>query len=165
MRPLPALTPNEIHLAASHGLLRRYEKLQGKRGDRAQIEESDWNNEIEGACCELAVANWLGIPWSGARKLRAEDVGEFEVKWTRHDGKGGLIVQKYMDDDAKYLLFDGRSPQYKFVGWAYGKEAKKDEFFLKEAGYYLMPRKYMRVGKDDNSQQTRESTTSDEVRG
>lgn len=157
-RPIPPLSPQEIHLAASHGLLRRFQALEGRRGSRKEIEASDWNNEIEGACCELAVANWLKIPWSGARNLRADDVGEFEVKWTRHDGTGGLIVQTYMEDEKKFLLFDGRSPQYRFVGWAYGREAKQSKFFLKEAGYFLMPRKFLHVGKEDSGQQAPEES-------
>ncbi len=149
MTLLPALTANEIHLAASHALLRRYEALRGRRGDRAQLEPSDWNNEIEGACCELAVANWLKLPWSGARKFQADDVGEFEIKWTRHNNKGGLIVQAYMPDDVKYLLFDGKAPQYRFVGWAYGSDAKKDTYWVSNPGYYLLPRERMRVKKDE----------------
>ena len=146
-RKLPSLTPNEIHMAACHGILRRYEKLCGKRGDRPQKERSSWDNEIEGACCELAVANWLGVPWSGAQKFQAVDVGSFEVKWTRHQGKGGLIVHTYMDDDVKYVVFDGFAPQYFFVGWAYGHEAKHDEFMTRH-GYYLLPRNRLHTEKE-----------------
>jgi hypothetical protein len=143
---IPKLTPNEIHMAACHGVLRRYEKLNGKRGDRPQKERSSWDNEIEGACCELAVSKWLGVPWSGAGNIRANDVDNYEVKWTRHNGTGGLIVHKYFEDDAKFLLFDGHAPQYNFVGWAYGREAKKDEY-LQSWGAYLLPRDKLRVGK------------------
>lgn len=137
------LTPNQIHMAASHAILRRYEKHCGRRGDRPEIEDSDWNNEIEGACCELAVTIWQGIPWTGVGGLRAKDAGEFEVKWTRHNGRGGLIVHKHMDDDSKYILFDGKAPRYTFVGWAYGRDAKQEKY-LQKAGYYLMPRDHLR---------------------
>lgn len=118
------LTPNEIHVAASHGLLRRYEKLQGKRGDRIQKEESSWDNEIEGACAEFAWCKHLGLFWSGVSDLRATDGGGMEVRWTKH-AHGGLIVYPHDSDDSIYVLAKGRAPNYRFVGWLRGGDAKK----------------------------------------
>jgi hypothetical protein len=119
-----SLTPNEVHLAASHGLLRRYEKLLGRRGDRIQKEESTWDNEIEGACAEFAWAKHLGVPWSGVSDLRAKDGGEMEVRWTKWPN-GGLIVYAHDSDESMYVLAKGRAPVYRFVGWLRGGEAKK----------------------------------------
>jgi hypothetical protein len=118
------LTPNEIHLASSHGLLRRYEKLLGRRGDRIQKEESTWDNEIEGACAEFAWAKHLGLHWTGVSDLRAKDGGGMEVRWTKHD-HGGLIVYGHDNDESMYVLAKGRAPVYRFVGWLRGGEAKK----------------------------------------
>lgn len=118
------LTPNEIHYAASHGLLRRYEKLLGRRKDRIQKEHSSWNNEIEGACAELAWCKHLGLYWSGVSDLRAKDGGGMEVRWTKHD-HGGLIVYEHDNDDSIYVLAKGRAPNYRFTGWLRGGEAKK----------------------------------------
>lgn len=118
------LTPNEVHLAASHGLLRRYEKLAGRRGDRIQKERSNWDNEIEGACAELAWAKYSGSYWSGVEKLRAKDGAGVEVRWTKHK-EGGLIIYDTDDDSAVFVLAKGFAPEFSFVGWLRGKEAKK----------------------------------------
>lgn len=117
------LTPNEVHLAASHGLLRRYEKLQGKRGDRIQKERSNWDNEIEGACAELAWAKHLGVYWTGVSNLKAKDGADMEVRWTKHDG-GGLIIYPHDDDQSVFVLAKGYAPEFRFVGWLRGAEGK-----------------------------------------
>lgn len=117
------LTPNDIHLATTHGLLRRIEKLQGKRGDREQNENSTWANEMEGVCAELAWCKHLNLFWSGVSGLRAVDGGGVEVRWTKH-ATGGLIVYDHDKDDSVYVLAKGFAPTYRFVGWLTIKEAR-----------------------------------------
>ena len=117
------LTPNEVHLAASHGLLRRYEKLQGKRGDRIQKERSTWDNEIEGSCAELAWAKSQGKFWTGVSDLKAKDGADVEIRWTKHED-GGLIVYPHDDDNAVFVLAKGFAPEFKFVGWLRGRDGK-----------------------------------------
>ena len=121
---LVELTPNEIHLAASHGLLRRFEKLQGKRTDRMQKCQSDWVNEIEGACAELAWAKLRAQFWTGVSGLHAKDGVDVEVRWTRRED-GGLIVYPHDRDDAVFVLAKGFAPNYRFVGWLRGSVGKQ----------------------------------------
>lgn len=118
------LTPNEVHLAASHGVLRRYEKLAGRRGDRVQKQCSDWDNEIEGACAEYAWAKFRQQFWTGVVGVGARDGVEVEVRWTKH-AHGGLIVYPHDDDDSVYVLARGRAPEFRFVGWLRGGEGKQ----------------------------------------
>ena len=118
------LTANEVHLAASHGLLRRYEKLAGKRKDRMQKERSNWDNEIEGSCAELAWAKYREQFWTGLAGLKAQDGVGVEIRWTKHD-HGGLIVYPHDDDDAIFVLAKGFAPAYRFVGWMTGAEGKQ----------------------------------------
>lgn len=118
------LTPNEVHLATSHGLLRRYEKLAGKRGDRIQKEASSWDNELEGACVELAWSKLRGQYWSGVAGLKAKDGLDVEVRWTKH-AEGGLIVYEHDDDDSVFVLAKGYAPIFRFVGWLLGLEGKR----------------------------------------
>jgi hypothetical protein len=117
------LTPDEVHLAASHALLRRYEKLRGHRGDRIQSMRSGWDNEIEGSGAELGWAKLRSQFWSGAAGMRAKDGIDAEVRWTKHDD-GGLIIYPHDDDTAVFVLAKGFAPSYRFVGWMYGDEAK-----------------------------------------
>ena len=117
-----SLTPDEIHLAASHALMRRHAAISGLRMDRMQGEKSTWDNEIQGAIAELAWCKLSKTYWSGASELRAKDAGDVEIRWTTHQN-GGLIIYERDKDDARYVLARGRE-QIQFVGWLYGKEAK-----------------------------------------
>lgn len=132
------LTPDEVHTAALHGLLRRTQKLAGKRADRVQQQRSSWDNEVEGACAELAFCKWRGVYWSGLSQLRARDGGDFEVRYTVHEGNGGLIIYEHDVDDGVFVLIDGHAPRFRLVGWMRGRDGKRDEF-RKPFGF-LVPR-------------------------
>jgi hypothetical protein len=136
------LTPDEIHLAASHGLIRRHQKLSGNRQDRQQRHRSTWDNEIEGVCAELAFCKWRGVYWSGVSGIRAKDGGTVDIRWTKHYGTGGLIVYPHDDDTAVLVLMEGASPTYEIVGWMRAQDAKRDEW-LRDFGY-LVPRSELR---------------------
>ena len=118
------LTPNEIHLAASHAILRRYEKLAGKRADRIQKEKSTWDNEIEGACAELAWCKLYNHYWTGVSGLRAKDGGDVEIRWTKWHS-GGLIVYPHDKDSSIFVLARGSAPTFEFIGWLTGGDGKK----------------------------------------
>lgn len=136
------LSAEEIHLAASHGLMRRFIKHKGLIKDRMQKEQSSWDNEIEGACAELALCRYRGIFWSGASKFKGKDAGDVEVRWTKHIGTGGLIVYPHDEDGAVFILMDGFAPTYNIIGWLRGIEAKKPEYLT---GFgYLVPRDKVR---------------------
>lgn len=137
------MTADEVHLAASHGLLRRFQKLRGNRQDRMQRHVSLWDNEIEGACAELAFCKLRGVYWSGVSGLRAKDGGAVDVRWTRHHGTGGLIVYPQDDDAAVIVLMEGAAPVYSVVGWMRAAQAKRPEW-LKDFGY-LVARQYLKA--------------------
>ena len=138
------LTADEVCMAASHAIIRRRAKLIGERQDRAQKEDSNWDNEVEGACAELAFCKHHRVYWSGVSGLRAKDSALMEVRWTRHYDVGGLIVYRLQADASRLVLMDGHSPNYRIIGWTTGGEAKLPEFFNKDAGYFLMPRRLLR---------------------
>jgi hypothetical protein len=132
------LTPDEIHTAALHGLLRRTQKLAGRRGDRTQQQRSTWDNEVEGACAELAFCKWRGTYWTGLSQIRARDGGGFEVRYTVHDGTGGLIIYEHDIEDCVFVLIDGHAPRFRLVGWLRGRDGKRDEY--RTTFGYLVPR-------------------------
>lgn len=118
------LTPDEAHLAASHAILRRHRKWCGERNDRAQNSRSSFDNEVCGAMAEIAVCKHKNVFWSGAAGLRAKDGGDVEVRWTHHEGTGGLIVYPQDGNDSVFVLCDGYNP-INLVGWLRGKAAKQ----------------------------------------
>jgi hypothetical protein len=136
------LTPDEVCLAAHHAIQRRRAKLTGERRDREQGQRSLWDNEVEGACAELAFCKFHRIYWSGVTGLRARDGGVEEVRWTRHD-EGGLILYTNDRDDARMVLMDGHAPNFRIIGWLYGREGKVDQY-RDPAGYFLVPRRILR---------------------
>ena len=96
---------------------------EGKRGDRQQIGESTWDNEIEGACAELAWCKHWGQYWSGLSGIRESDGAGVEVKWTMYPN-GGVILNTKLSDDTIYVLAKGRAPIFRFEGWITGGEGK-----------------------------------------
>ena len=118
------LTPDEIFLAASHGIFRRVKFHEGKREDREQKERSTWDNEIEGACAELAWCKYWNNYWTGLTGIRKIDGAGVEVKWTRH-ANGGVILKRNSDNDKVHVLARGFAPSFIFVGWITAREGKK----------------------------------------
>lgn len=137
------LSPDEIYLAASHGLLRRRAKLRGETRDRAQRSASTWDNEIEGACAELAFCKFRQIYWTGSEGIRARDGGDVDVRWTKHLNTGGLILYDKDDPNLVIVLMEGFAPEYRLVGWLRAGEGKRQEW-KDRAGYYLVPRQHLR---------------------
>jgi hypothetical protein len=117
------LTPDEIHLAASHAVLRRSRKQH--RSDRAQNGASSWDNEIQGSLAELAWCKHRNIYWSGVSDIHAKDGGNIEVRWTHHTHNGGLIIYPNDGDQDIFVLAEGYAPTIYFVGWIHGGPAKQ----------------------------------------
>ena len=135
-----SLTADEMHLASAHATLRRHMALSGQRSDRQQNQRSSWDNEVCGAMAELAVCKHKNVFWSGAAGLRAKDGGDVEVRWTHHEGTGGLIVYSNDDDRAVYVLCDGYGP-INLVGWMRGADAKQKA--RRVGGIKIVPRQLL----------------------
>jgi hypothetical protein len=127
------LTENELRIGAGHGTDRRIEAIRDGRKHRngSPPKSAMWGNDIEGVCGEMGVCKFLGVYWSGAGSLRAPDVvgkfGRLEVR-TAQPG-GCLIVQPSDDDDARFILVIGFAPTYWLVGWLWGRDAKRQEWW------------------------------------
>lgn len=136
---LPPLTMDEVRAACYHGVQRRIKKLNGERQDRAQGKRSTWDNEMEGACAELAFAKYYGVFWGGLSGLRAADCLGFEIRWTNHFDRGGLLIYRNDQDDRRFVLVDGFAPEYRIIGELQGREGKLAQW-LHPDGYYMVPR-------------------------
>jgi hypothetical protein len=95
------------------------------------------NDDVLGASAELAVAKWLGVPWSrSVNTFHSEaDVGEdIDVRCTRHD-HGALIVR---DNDQPYrwlVLVTGAPPVLSVRGYVRGADAMSPHFWCNPHGY------------------------------
>lgn len=109
---------------AVHAIRRRVAKHRGERADREQKGRSTWDNEIEGALCELAYCKRHGTYWSGMTRLRARDGGSVEIRWTGYPN-GGLIIYDHDDDEAVVVLGKGYAPTYSYVGYIKVAEGRR----------------------------------------
>lgn len=119
------LSPEEIQQGAMAGVARRVSKYREDTKDRAQNEESSWDNEIGGALAEMAWSKLRGVYWTGMEGKEApDDCGGVQLRWTRHS-TGGLIIYRQDNDEDIFILSTG-CPVFEFVGWMRGKEAKRE---------------------------------------
>jgi len=101
---------------------------------------------VQGAKTESAVAKGLGVRWDGEvfsleeflrnRQSYFDVGGEVEVRSTKYSN-GRLIIKKHDKDDAPFVLVIVRGNNtYDLMGWCYGREGKRQEWWL-EMGYGL----------------------------
>lgn len=137
------LTADEIFVAASHALLRRFFTYRGMNGQgkRKQLHEgSTWDDEVEGACAELALCKLRNLYWSAAAGHGVKDAGfAVDVRWVRKPHHG-LIVQE--GDTGWMALMDGHAPTFRAVGYFDADEAKRPEW-LRKFGF-VVPRELLR---------------------
>ena len=121
------LSKSEMFTAGVIGLFRRLESLgRDKHGSQA-----GWEDEIEGACAEKAVAKLLDVYYDESvgrfRGSTLGDVGQLEVRWTgRPDGC--LIIRPDDNMSRRFVLVTGNLGAYRVPGWITGRDARRDEW-------------------------------------
>jgi len=121
-------TWSEVRLSAVKGVDRNLRALyKGRR--RLFGRDSGWDENIIGALGEDAVAKHLDRYPSRGPELDYEgDVGHVQVRATTHP-LGRLIVKREDADGAAFVLARVTEPVVVLVGWLYGHEAKRDQWW------------------------------------
>ncbi len=121
------LLPHEIEMAAQVGIRRRLESLNFT--DRyGYLGKDAWEQDIQAAAGELAVAKCLGLYWDGSvNTLKRGDVGRLQVRSTSLPN-GSLIVREGDTGDDLFVLVIGSIPFFRVVGSMYARDAKSDTF-------------------------------------
>lgn len=121
------LSNAECYLAAQVGASRHikampYTKQDGnKRG-------LGWDEDINGAGGELAVAKYFNIYWPGFdNDGKGCDIADFQIK-TTHLHAGKLVVRNTENDNDRCILVIGSMPQYYIVGWITAKNARNTKY-------------------------------------
>ena len=88
-----------------------------------------WEENMEGACAELAAAKVLNVYWDGSNgTYKLPDLsGSMQVRWTPYEN-GKLIVRPADDEYCKYVLVTGKCPNYTIRGYIQGVSAKNESF-------------------------------------
>lgn len=118
----------------------RYAQLVAE-GKRTPGVHSDCDNTIEGTIAELAVAQALGLCWQPSGGVQAKSVGDLgplEIKHTHH-AEGDLLVPKSAPASRPFVLTVGAAPTYAVVGWLFGKDAKRKEWWDAKWRKYRVP--------------------------
>lgn len=82
---------------------------------------------LTGYLAELAVAQYLDVPWDppiGTTDKHSGDVGGFQVRATKYR-TGCLVVRPQDPPGHVYILVTGEPPDLAIVGWATGWEARR----------------------------------------
>jgi hypothetical protein len=135
-----ALTNREMIQAGLAGVLRSVESIHhGFRGQkRAEGYEMLWQRDIEGALGELAFAKAMDRHWTGNERLKARDVGEWEVR-TSSLPLASLIIRSHDRDEQKFALVVGSDATYTVCGWFLAGEAKDHKEWLYDPGHRKAP--------------------------
>lgn len=142
---LPLLTEDEIFLCYTHGAWRRMKKYGGERKDREQLERSPLDNDANGACAEWALNKYYDSFPKCFSDIREPDCPAGEVRWTGRDD-GRLIIYRSNPEDRRYILTTGFAPQLWVVGWKWGRDGKRDDWYDNDARYYYVPRSQLHPG-------------------
>jgi hypothetical protein len=88
-----------------------------------------WNNDIDGALAEAAVAKYLGKYWLGAQGRKMPDLAECEVRATRW--KTNRLILRKRDDPARVFVLAVMEefPAVELAGWILGMEGMKEEYW------------------------------------
>ena len=157
--PLIQLSEREMLIGAASGIQREVECLRSSGGGENAISSYEkknnsigpgglWNNHIEGALGEIAVAKFLGLYPGGITEQDATDVGEhYEVR-TRGLEYQELFVKKKDNPDKYYILAQGSFGEYTIRGWITGFEVfDHPEWFHNNSGKlsycYWVPHEFL----------------------
>lgn len=133
-KPVVALAPWEILIAAHAGCMRQVENLKLRRAPGYGVSSTmDWQINIEGILGEFALSKYLGVRWEGKGKLRAPDVGEVDVR-TRSRHHYDLILHDEDPDDRVFWLLTGINGTYTVHGCIRAIDGKRREYWRDPAG-------------------------------
>lgn len=142
------LNSYELAQAGTTGLLRNIAAL--KRGYKNKNETANWQNHVEGACGEVAVAKLLGKYWGGSVNTFKEggdlDATGWEVR-TRSSHHYDLIIRKDDADDRVFILVTGNAPEYRVHGWILAADGKQPKWLKDYGGHgdaYFVPKDALR---------------------
>lgn len=124
-----ALNGSEYLQAMNVGIMRSAQdrKLNRQHTYGAQREDAE-ALDIRGAVGEALVAKHLNVFWLGTGVFRGDDVGEFQVRASRH--KPPFLRLHPKDDDTRaYISVYVCEGAGEIYGWIDGKDGKQERYW------------------------------------
>jgi len=146
------LEHGEAFNAAIAGLQRQFRAIQRNAKDnQGDITKDEFSTNIHGAIAEATVAKALGLYCNLASADRAvADVGSNVEVRSSPNLKAKMPIRKKDRDNVKYYFVVGTYPDTKIVGWLYGRDCKKDCYWIaNDKDGNLLNRPYWAVPQSD----------------
>lgn len=127
---------HEVFHAVVVGGTRNIEAKKRGRPDAHGYRGDGWSIDIEGAAAEMAYAKMRDAYWLAvADNFHAldGDVGRTQIRSTARPD-GCLILHPDDPDDSAFVLAIGCAPTFRFVGWGYGRDLKRREYWREDTG-------------------------------
>jgi hypothetical protein len=140
--PLITLTDTQMAEAKKVALRRLNESTHFK--DTFPTDPKNYYKiDLLGTVSEMAVATFLGLPWTGATKIKASDVAGFEVRSSqRKDGKDYWLYIREHDKDGIYIFCVVDGPNVVIAGWSTAYQVRSVGTLLyKDTNCYGLSRK------------------------
>lgn len=120
------LNSNQFSAAALCGLKRQLTSIM-HNAERKVTKPRVWDEDINGACAEMAVAKALDIFWTPSiNTFKAPDVGPYQVRSTTLDN--GCLILRAGDSPTEVFIFvTGIAPDFILRGWLMGSEGMREE--------------------------------------
>lgn len=125
------LTWPEIILAASIGTMRRINAVRKSREEPfGERPKASWNDDINGALAEMALAKHQNIFWSGTvGRVDLPDVGPLQVR-SKTEPDHRLVVTARDKDEDIFVSILVDLPMCRLCGWMRGRDAKRAEWIV-----------------------------------
>lgn len=126
------LNQEEILQGAIAGAIRNTNAVcRNAKGVNGSERTHYWQNHIEGALAEMAVAKATNKFWSSGDKSNL-DIGDWEIRCTPNP-RGELVMRKrdveLGKQDKWFILVRGKYGSYDLIGWILGKDGMQDRYW------------------------------------
>lgn len=105
--------------------MRTVSSMKANHPNRHGMPGRDWDTDIEGAAGEMVVAKAFNLYWDcSVNTFKNPDLpNRIQVRTTHQQS---LIVRSDDADGDRFVMVQGRSPEFRVAGWLSGVEAKRD---------------------------------------
>jgi hypothetical protein len=133
----------EIILGANAGVMRRVNAVRNRREEPyGERPTASWNHDINGALAEIALAKKRDIFWCGAvGRIALPDVGPLQVR-SKTALVERLVVLESDDGSRAFVSVFVDLPICRLCGWMLGKDAKRDEWIVRDPLNPTAPRRF-----------------------
>jgi len=127
---MPLVTLTETQMQMAHVETKRIIADSDAKGLKNRFNDHEsslfrYDNHLMGAISEIAVASFMGLPWTSTKAFKASDVSGLEVRsQKRKDGKEYFLLIRDRDRDGQYVFCVVDGPNVVIAGWSTAAEVR-----------------------------------------